>query len=57
MKARGALNAAYVGLAMIADAGAFAFAHYSRIAIDIGVAGTVLHISALIWALRQESRR
>lgn len=57
MKVRGALGAAYVGLAMIAGAAAFALAHLPRAAILVGVTGTVLHISALIWALRQESRR
>ena len=57
MKVRGALGAAYAGLAAIAGAAAFALAHYPRVAVLIGVSGTVLHISALIWALRQESRR
>jgi len=57
MKVRGALGAAYAGLAMIAGAAAFALTHFPRVAIVVGVTGTVLHISALIWALRQESRR
>lgn len=57
MTSAGAILAAKAALFLLGVAGVLGATDHPVAAAIVGAAGTVLNISALIWVLRQESRR